>query len=512
MFRRTRADAGVAGRGEPRMLLVRPTPAEAAMHAALMAYGRRAWAEASGDRARGARLAMTVLARRACSSAGSLGALGRTEACAPRGPAGSRPSRVCRSLTSRRTTRSLWRGWGRRRCATAARSGRCFASILELVPAAPRRRESKLACISRLIRRIGEPAIVFTEYRDTLERLSTVLAGNRAPCSCTAARRGRSAWTCSPGSRRAGPSAAGHRRRERRSQSSAAMPACHQPGAAVDARAARSARRTGRSNWPAPYGARHPPGRRRHDARNRSWRDLPRAPIGFAARWRRCRMKRQWPSPCSVPPDFHRPDPCRRPVYSVSTCGARRSRKPNASSAQEVGARQPVTPASCVQCARGSARVPGGGVERLWAFRVTIVAGSNQILWETVLAAGAVVPELPDRSADATRLALRYGPVRQFVMDAAVGGPMQRLQEVLRQPLALWLRRELDIRRRHPPRTRADVGDAAAAGAVRPSQRPGGQCPGRPARRGALALSCPARPASRLREPRRRSVVIWRLP
>jgi hypothetical protein len=73
------------------------------------------------------------------------------------------------------------------------------------------------------------------------------------------------------------------------------------------------------------------------------------------------------------------------------------------------------------------------------------VTGSNQVLWETVLAAGAALPAVPDRSADATRVALRYGPVRKIVMDAAAGGLIQRLQEVLRQPLALWRRRELDI-------------------------------------------------------------------
>jgi hypothetical protein len=76
---------------------------------------------------------------------------------------------------------------------------------------------------------------------------------------------------------------------------------------------------------------------------------------------------------------------------------------------------------------------------------VTVVTGSNQVLWETVLAAGAVLPALPDRSADATRRALQYGPVRKIVMDAAAGGPVQRLQEILRRPLELWQRREIDI-------------------------------------------------------------------
>src|SRR5262249_18335973 len=37
--------------------------------------------------------------------------------------------------------------------------------------------ESKLRFLTRLLSRLGEPAIVFTEYRDTLERLRAALVG-----------------------------------------------------------------------------------------------------------------------------------------------------------------------------------------------------------------------------------------------------------------------------------------------------------------------------------------------
>ena len=71
VFRRTRADAGIAGTRRTAMLKVRPTPAEAAMHEALVAYARRVW-QRSSDAHPGARLAMAVLMRRAYSSAASL--------------------------------------------------------------------------------------------------------------------------------------------------------------------------------------------------------------------------------------------------------------------------------------------------------------------------------------------------------------------------------------------------------------------------------------------------------
>jgi hypothetical protein len=72
VFRRTRADAGIAASRRTTLLRVRPTSAEDAMHAALAAYARLAWNQSEGIGAAGARLAMSVLARRACSSAESL--------------------------------------------------------------------------------------------------------------------------------------------------------------------------------------------------------------------------------------------------------------------------------------------------------------------------------------------------------------------------------------------------------------------------------------------------------
>ena len=65
MFRRSRAEAGVTENRRTRMLRVRPTLAEAAVHGALDAYARRVWRDAPSGSASAARLAMMVLARRA---------------------------------------------------------------------------------------------------------------------------------------------------------------------------------------------------------------------------------------------------------------------------------------------------------------------------------------------------------------------------------------------------------------------------------------------------------------
>ena len=71
-FRRTRADAGGHVARRAPLLRVRPTHAETAMHVALMAYAQLVWNQSAQTRLSNARLAMSVLARRACSSAGSL--------------------------------------------------------------------------------------------------------------------------------------------------------------------------------------------------------------------------------------------------------------------------------------------------------------------------------------------------------------------------------------------------------------------------------------------------------
>jgi superfamily II DNA or RNA helicase len=173
LFRRTRSDAGIPIQRRTRWLHVRPTAAEARMHAALVSYAKRVWREREAGE--GGRLAMTVLLRRAASSAESLArsverrlaaiVTGQTDAAAQltlpfvagegdEEPSGSVTGRGLVDATEERQVLEQLR--------TLARS----ASM----------RESKITALSRWIRRVREPVVIFTEYRDTLERLRRALS------------------------------------------------------------------------------------------------------------------------------------------------------------------------------------------------------------------------------------------------------------------------------------------------------------------------------------------------
>ena len=443
MFRRTRADAGVAGRRRTTTLLVRPTPAEVAMHTALMAYGRRAWAESAGARAAGARLAMTVLARRACSSAGSLvrSIERRLVLLDDRREIEAQPDLPFADVSQDDEEPLAWLG------AQALRDGgeerARLREILERAHSAASG-ESKLACISRFIRRVGEPAIVFTEYRDTLERLAAIL-----PAAETVQLHG------------------GQTRQERMDVLARFTSGQARLLLATDAaseglnlhqrcrlvinlelpwtpvRLDQRAGRVDRIGQPSVV----------HAIRLVAAGTYEESIVArLASRADRIRSAMEtMPDEASVAESVfgagQLPPPGTLPTADVFVVDLRsealeeterliRTRDWRAS-ARDPGDTRPV-------CARLSPR-SGRRRERLWAFRVTIVTGSNHVLWETVLAARAVLPALADRSADTTRLALRYGLVRKIVMDATADGPIQRLHEVLRKPLALWRRREIDI-------------------------------------------------------------------
>jgi superfamily II DNA or RNA helicase len=176
IFRRTRVDAGVEHARRTTLLRVRPTAPEAAMHAALMAYARLVWRQSEGaDRT--ARLAVSVLARRACSSAASLVrsvdrriVLLADAAPAPRqtdlpfvDEAGEDDEEPYAALD--------WPGL-RDRSDELARLQRLLG-LARLAAAA----ESKLGALQRLLTKSREPAIVFTEYRDTLRTVGAQLNG-----------------------------------------------------------------------------------------------------------------------------------------------------------------------------------------------------------------------------------------------------------------------------------------------------------------------------------------------
>ena len=177
LFSRARAEAGVPGSRRTVLLRVRPTVAETAMHEALRAYAQLVWLLASGGGGSGARLAMSGLARRACSSAASLersverrlSLLGH-EAQQPT-PQLDLPFALATPDDLAPDSQLEAPG-----LADPAEERRHLGRILALARDASRS-ESKLAALRRLLSGTHEPAIVFTEYRDTLEHVASAVPG-----------------------------------------------------------------------------------------------------------------------------------------------------------------------------------------------------------------------------------------------------------------------------------------------------------------------------------------------
>jgi superfamily II DNA or RNA helicase len=173
LFRRTRADAGLPSARRTSWLRIAPTLAERRMHTALAEYTRAVWRVSTTA---APRLAMTVLARRAASSALSLARslerrlalLSEDREPEPQltlpifdAPIDDEPDVVlgAQGLPDLRSERA----W--------------LARLLTLATNAAAT-ESKVRALRRLLRRSRVPALVFTEYRDTLERVSAQLGGD----------------------------------------------------------------------------------------------------------------------------------------------------------------------------------------------------------------------------------------------------------------------------------------------------------------------------------------------
>jgi len=178
MFRRSRRDVGLACDRRVGLLRVRGTADERAMHRQLDRYTRAVWTRAGATRE--ARLAMVVLCKRAFSSAASLArtverrlaALFDAEAPdtqmrlpfpgeADADEQTTEDDEPAGALAAPGLDRPRERAWLQRLLDIARR-----ASMWE----------SKIARLQQLLDRAGEPAIVFTEYRDTARRLAEALA------------------------------------------------------------------------------------------------------------------------------------------------------------------------------------------------------------------------------------------------------------------------------------------------------------------------------------------------
>lgn len=176
LFSRSRADAGTSASRRTAVLPVRPTEAERHMHRLLDRYTARVCREA---RARGddrARLAAIILKKRALSSAASLAVSARRRLAL----LASFPMTVERQLPLPLGDEDPLED-DEPDAALAApglsdtgRERRWLKAIVEAAVSGSRR-ESKTWFLLRLLSRMRQPAIVFTEYRDTLERLRDVL-------------------------------------------------------------------------------------------------------------------------------------------------------------------------------------------------------------------------------------------------------------------------------------------------------------------------------------------------
>jgi superfamily II DNA or RNA helicase len=173
VFRRTRADASGAPRRRTRWLAARPTELELRMHRALEDYVARVWRRPTSP---AARLAMVVLTRRACSSATSLARSLERRLALLSGEATNDEQLALPLISAAADDAEPDAQIGAPGLADERAERRTLEQLLALAQRAARN-ESKVGTLRRLLRRSNEPAIVFTEYRDTLAMLDRVLAG-----------------------------------------------------------------------------------------------------------------------------------------------------------------------------------------------------------------------------------------------------------------------------------------------------------------------------------------------
>ena len=178
MFQRSRADVDASCPRKTSVLTVAPSEAERRMHALVGRYSRRVWEEAGRRGDDRARLVSIVLRKRALSSAGSLYASverrltlldGRPEEPSqlhlPLHPEADEDPLEDDAPAAVLAVPGLGDARRERRWLTAIAEAACLAAADE------RKTGFLLRLLARSGRRLGEPAIVFTEYRDTLARL-----------------------------------------------------------------------------------------------------------------------------------------------------------------------------------------------------------------------------------------------------------------------------------------------------------------------------------------------------
>jgi superfamily II DNA or RNA helicase len=178
VFRRSRQDASLAGTRRVHRLAVRMNRDEVDMHALLLRFSRAVRAQRPGA-SPGADcwLALSVLHKRALSSAWSLHASveRRLASLRQRTRAESQLELPLGDPAGELTSADEPPPWP---AGLALEDVSYEQHLLEAIAAASSRaarHETKIDALARLLRRIDEPAIVFTEYRDTLEHVRASL-------------------------------------------------------------------------------------------------------------------------------------------------------------------------------------------------------------------------------------------------------------------------------------------------------------------------------------------------
>lgn len=171
VFRRTRADAGIGVPRRVHIVRVRPSRGEARMHAALTRYSHAVRADA-GDR--DASLALAVLHKRAWSSAWSLAQSVERRLASLAEDDADRAAQLALPLGDPHgelIAEDEAPAWpADLRLSDPARERQLLSALHQRAGTAAAR-ESKIATLVRFLRRARQPAIVFTEYRDTLQHV-----------------------------------------------------------------------------------------------------------------------------------------------------------------------------------------------------------------------------------------------------------------------------------------------------------------------------------------------------
>ena len=162
------------------LLRVTLTKEETELHSRLNRYTRLVWERAEGDEPAAARLAMMVLRKRALSAVASLARSVEHRLAHLGGDAAAGETQLLLPLPAERDGEhdsddlEPADALSRAGLADAAEERRWLEEILDAARAVAAF-DSKVAALARLLGRIQEPVIVFTEYRDTAETIAGAL-------------------------------------------------------------------------------------------------------------------------------------------------------------------------------------------------------------------------------------------------------------------------------------------------------------------------------------------------